>query len=132
MSKEASVLAAVYPQLAVKTLEDLAQHLTLLHRNDSKNPVLSTALRAAATRALAAHGVTGQEHVEAVANLAADAVHAHLPAKLVEIQEIPNVERTKTAFAQAKRDYLIDMLGQAPMELLAGFMLMWAAELAGA
>lgn len=132
MTQESTVLAAVYPTLAAKTLEELGQHLVLLHRNDAKNPVLCAALRSAATRALAAQGITGQAHVDAVANLAADHVHAHLPSKHVEINEIPNVERTKTAFAQAKRDYLIDMFGQAPLELLAGFMLLWAAELAGA
>lgn len=125
---ETAVIAAVYPALARKTLEQLGATLLTAHRNDHKNPTLSAELRRAAATASGKHGVVGDAHVSAVANLAAEVIFKVLPGKHIEINEIPNVERTKKAFTAARRDLIIDMFGQAPLQLLAAWMLQLAED----
>jgi hypothetical protein len=116
------LLEPIYPALARATFEALAETLTLAYRNDNKNPTLSAELRRAAATAASAHGVVGDKHVSAIADLAADTMMLVLPQKHVEINEIPNVERTKDAFTRARRDYIIDLFGGSPMRILAPWM----------
>ena len=123
---ENTVLVPVYPRLAGKTLEKLSETLTLMHRNDAKNPNLTAELKRAAAAACNAQGVVGDAHIAAVADLAASRIFKSLPAKHVQIQEIPNVERSKDAFTKARRDYIVDLFGQTPLPLLAAWMLEFA------
>lgn len=125
---DTAVIAPVYRALAAKTFETLARTLTGLHRNDAKNPTLSTELRRACTTALAEHGVTGDQHVTAVTDIAAATMMKTLPDQHVEINEIPNIERTRDAFTRARRDYIIDLFGGAPLPLLAAWMTQFAAD----
>lgn len=123
-----AVIAPVYPALAAKTLETLAKSLTLMERNNRKNPNLADELGRAAATACAEHGVTGDDHVKAVTDLAADIIMRHMPAKHLDVAEIPGAANNKHELAAARREYTINLFGYAPLRLLSAFMLQFAAE----